>query len=125
MDTPIQQQICARLWLIGKGLEINSWRHSGNVGQVRMTVPRRERDVITSVHVALQQGQRLRGGTAIEGRHYWRREGTTIRQRQRVTMIMDEVELVGPRTEMRDVQALPGLWIEGRVCGTRRRADGS
>jgi hypothetical protein len=73
-----------------------------------MTVPRRERYVITAVNVALQQGQRLWGGTAIEGRHYWRREGATIRQRQCVTVIMDEVELVSPRAEMRDVQALPG-----------------
>ena len=53
------------------------------------------------------------GQDSDRGRHYWRRE-TTIRQRQRVTVIMDKVELSSPRAEMRDVQALPGLSIEGR-----------
>jgi hypothetical protein len=56
MDTPIQQQICTGLWLIGKCLEIDPRRHGGSVGQVRMTLSRSERYIITSVNVVLQQG---------------------------------------------------------------------
>src|SRR5262249_61673238 len=103
----------------------DSRRYGGNVGQVRMTVPRAQCHVIVSINVALQQGQRLWGRTAIEGCHHWCRKGATIRQRQRITVIVDEVELVSLRAEMRDMQALPGLWIEGRVFGTGHRAYGS
>jgi hypothetical protein len=56
-DTPIQQQICTGLWLIGKCLQIDPRRYGGNVGQVRMTVPNAQCHVIASIDVALQQGQ--------------------------------------------------------------------
>jgi hypothetical protein len=39
-------------------------------------------------------------------------------------MIMDEVELTGPRAEMGDVQALPCLSMAGWICITGYRTDG-
>src|SRR2546426_799187 len=97
--------------------------NSRHVIELRMSVRIADRDVVAATIVFLVDRHDSFGGKTVNRGDNRSLNQTAVSERQKIEMIVNQIELASPLEHFRDVQRLPYFGIHARVFRVRSRAD--
>ena len=115
MDSPEEEQVIARIRMLGEGVHVDAMVNRLGIVKPRMAIRVTDRHIDGGRVVPLVDGHDLLGGESVDGGHDGGVDQAAVREGQEVEAVVNDVEFLGAFVHIGDVDALGDLRIDRLV----------